>query len=146
MAIEWDVLIVEMTLLAGIIYGAVYLELWHYKRTQINQEKQATKKIIVFILSDLEKKLAFIHESIQYNDFKPFFTNMWDAVILTNKQTLLSFEMFESLQATYSWMKYYNTELETKKQQNEETLKELLDDVKKSIDQSLGLLREAKIT
>ncbi|MGI0013841.1 MAG: hypothetical protein ACREBU_10430, partial [Nitrososphaera sp.] len=77
MAIEWDVLIVEMTLLAGIIYGAVYLELWHYKRTQINQEKQATKKIIVFILSDLEKKLAFIHESIQYNDFKPFFTNMW---------------------------------------------------------------------
>ncbi|MGI0016709.1 MAG: hypothetical protein ACREBU_25070, partial [Nitrososphaera sp.] len=111
-----------------------------------NQEKQATKKIIVFILSDLEKKLAFIHESIQYNDFKPFFTNMWDAVILTNKQTLLSFEMFESLQATYSWMKYYNTELETKKQQNEETLKELLDDVKKSIDQSLGLLREAKIT
>lgn len=134
-----------MTLLAGIIYGAVYLEHWIFKRTQRNQERQAIKKIIMFILNDLQRKLAFIDESIRFKDFKPFFTNMWDAVILTNKQGLLSFEMFESLQATYSWMKYYNTELEsTKKQQSEETLKELLSDVKKSIDQSLELLKQAK--
>jgi hypothetical protein len=52
LAIEWDVIIVEMSLLAGIIYGAVYFEIWHYERTQNNQEKQAKKKIVMFILND----------------------------------------------------------------------------------------------
>ena len=148
MAIEWDVIAVEMTLLAGIIYGAVYLELWAHRKMQSSKEKQAIRNIIMFIFNDLEGKLSFIEESVRYKDFKPFFTNMWDAVILTNKQGLLSFEMFESLQATYSWMKYYNTELEGGKgrdQKDEQTLMELLDDVKKSIEQSLKLLKETGV-
>lgn len=146
MAIEWDVITVEMTLLAGIIYGAVYLELWIYKRADRVKEKQAITNIIRFILNDLQRKIAFIEESIQQKDFKPFFTNMWDAVILTNKQGLLSFEIFENLQATYSWMKYYNTELESMKlrQQNEGDLVQLLGDVRRSIEQSLKILKESK--
>lgn len=135
-----------MTLLAGIIYGAVYLELWIYKRADRVKEKQAITNIIRFILNDLQRKIAFIEESIQQKDFKPFFTNMWDAVILTNKQGLLSFEIFENLQATYSWMKYYNTELESMKlrQQNEGDLVQLLGDVRRSIEQSLKILKESK--
>lgn len=71
---------------------------------------------------------------------------MWDAVILTNKQGLLSFEIFENLQATYSWMKYSNTELESTKlrQQNEGDLVQLLGDVRQSINQSLKILKESK--
>jgi hypothetical protein len=144
--IEWDVIAVEMTLLAGIIYGAVYLEQWQYKRFQDKKDKVAINNIIKFISNDLERKLGFIEESIKDRDFKPFFTNMWDAVILTNKQGLVSFEMFESLQATYSWMKYYNTELEAmrhgQEKKDEKELIELLSDVRKSIEQSLKLLKE----
>ena len=32
----------------------------------------------------------FIEESRQYKDYKPFFTDMWDAVILTGIHSLLS--------------------------------------------------------
>lgn len=145
MALEWDVIAVEMTLLAGIIYGAVYLEQWQSKRAQEKKDKVAINNIIKFISNDLERKLVFIEESIKDADFKPFFTNMWDAVILTNKQGLVSFEMFESLQATYSWMKYYNTELEGMKhvhEKDEKQLLELLSDIRKSIEQSLKLLKE----
>lgn len=148
MAIEWDVIAVEMTLLAGIIYGAVYLEQWQYKRTQEKKDKVAIYNIIKFISNDLERKLVFIQESIKDRDFKPFFTNMWDAVILTNKQGLVPFEVFENLQATYSWMKYYNTELESMRhgqQSNEKQLEALLRDVRKSIEQSLRLFKETKI-
>jgi hypothetical protein len=147
LAIEWDVIAVEMTLLAGIIYGAVYLEQLLYKRTQEKKDKVAINNIIKFISNDLGRKLGFIEESIKDRDFKPFFTNMWDAVILTNKQGLVSFEMFENLQATYSWMKYYNTELEGMRhgQHNDEKqLEELLGDVRKSIEQSLKLLKETE--
>lgn len=145
MVIEWDVIAVEMTLLAGIIYGAVYLEQWQYKRMQEKKDKVAINNIIKFISNDLERKLVFIEESINGRDFKPFFTNMWDAVILTNKQGLVSFEMFETLQATYSWMKYYNAELESMRhaqEKDEKQLVELLSDVRKSIEQSLKLLKE----
>jgi CBS domain-containing protein len=38
-----------------------------------------------------------------------------DAVILTGRHSLLSFEMFKDLQHTCSRMKYYNTELESDK-------------------------------
>lgn len=142
MAIEWDVIAVEMTLLAGIIYGAVYLEQWLNKRAQEKKDKASIHNIIRFISNDLERKLGFIEESIKDRDFKPFFTTMWDAVILTNKQGLVSFEMFESLQATYSWMKYYNAELDIMKhgQKDEKQLVELLSEVRKSIEQSLKLL------
>lgn len=136
-----------MILLAGIIYGAVYLEQWLYKRTQEKKDKAAVSNIIKFISNDLERKLGFIQESIKDRDFKPFFTNMWDAVILTNKQGLVSFEMFESLQATYSWMKYYNSELENLRhgeEKDEKQLAGLLGDVRKSIEQSLNLLKETE--
>jgi len=145
--IEWDVIAVEMTLLAGIIYGAVYLEQWQHKRMEAKKDKVAISNIIKFISNDIERKLVFIKESTKDRDFKPFFTNMWDAVILTNKQGLVSFEMFESLQATYSWMKYYNTELESMRHgqgKDEKQLVELLSEVRKSIEQSLKLLKETE--
>lgn len=66
---------------------------------------------------------------------------MWDAVILAGKYALLSFELFQSLQRTYSWMKYYNSELEGNKKLDEKILNELLEDVRKSIDRSLLKLK-----
>lgn len=45
---------------------------------------------------------------------------MWDAIILSGKQSLLSFELFQSVQLTYSWMKYYNSELESNKNNSQE--------------------------
>jgi GTP1/Obg family GTP-binding protein len=112
MAIEWDALIVEMTLLAAIIYGAIYVENWVEKRKARQKKKEEADRILEFVTNDLQKKLRFIEDTIQYKDFKPFFTDMWDAVILGGKQAVLSFEMFENLQHTYSWMKYYNNELD----------------------------------
>ena len=58
--------------------------------------------------------LHFIDETHQYSDYKPFFTDMWDAIILAGKRALLPFELFQSLQRTYSWMKYYNSELDSR--------------------------------
>ena len=46
MAIEWDSLIIEMILLAGIIWFAVYIEHWAYKRTQQEQDKKTKNKVI----------------------------------------------------------------------------------------------------
>jgi hypothetical protein len=146
LAIEWDAVVVEMSLLAGIIYGAVYLELWNYKRIETKKDRESISKIMRFLFDDLQRKLGFIAESVQNKDFKPFFTNMWDAVIMTNKHGLLEFEVFEKLQATYSWMKYYNTELESTKhrQQNDAELVELLGEVRQSIDDSLKVLGEPR--
>ncbi|MFB5600109.1 MAG: hypothetical protein ACE5SW_07795 [Nitrososphaeraceae archaeon] len=45
---------------------------------------------------------------------------MWEAIILSGKQSLLSFELFQSVQLTYSWMKYYNSELESNKNNSQE--------------------------
>jgi hypothetical protein len=57
---------------------------------------------------------------------------MWDAVILTGKQALLPFELFQNLQRTYSWM-YYNSEIESRRGMalDEKVLIDLLEDVKK---------------
>jgi hypothetical protein len=69
---------------------------------------------------------------------------MWDAVVLAGKHALFPFELFQSLQRTYSWMKYYNSELESSNRNlDEKVVKELLEDVRKSIDKSLRKLREA---
>jgi hypothetical protein len=70
---------------------------------------------------------------------------MWDAVILAGKYSLLTFELFQSLQRSYSWMKYYNSELESIRRNNfdEKELKELLNDVRQSIEKSVQKLREA---
>jgi hypothetical protein len=58
-------------------------------------------------------------------------------VILGGKQMLLPFETFENLQDTYSWMTYYNNELNLNGVENKKLLIGLLEDVKKSIKQSL---------
>lgn len=109
-----------MLLLAGIIWFAVYIEHWAYKRSQQKEDKKTRKNILIFIKDDLEHRLDFIEESLQYKDYKPFFTDMWDAIILSGKQSLLSFELFQSVQLTYSWMKYYNSELESNKNNSQE--------------------------
>jgi len=140
--IEWTQIVIEMSILAGIIFGAVYVEHWNYRRMQKTEETGTRKKILVLINNDLDRKLRFIDESIQYKDYKPFFTDIWDAVILSGKQTLLPFEMIENLQHTYSWLKYYNTELQQKTStNNEHILHDLLEEVKKSITDSLNLLK-----
>ena len=101
---------------------------------------------MVFIKNDLEQRIRFIDESLQYKDYKPFFTDMWDAVVLAGKHALLPFELFQSLQRTYSWMKYYNSELEsTNRNLDEKVVNELLEDVRKSINKSLTKLEEADV-
>ena len=72
MAIEWDDLIVGMTLLAGIIYGAVYLENLVDKRKIRSEERGMKKKILMIVANDLTKQLQSIAESIQDKDIKPF--------------------------------------------------------------------------
>lgn len=145
MEIEWEKVLIETIILAGIIFGAVYVEHWNYRRLQRNEETTTRKKMIVLLTNNLVRKLRFIDESIQYKDYKPFFTDIWDAVVLSGKQTLLSFEIIENLQHTYSWMKYYNTELQQKSTTNDDkVLRDLLDEVRKSIDQSLKIL-QAKV-
>ncbi|MGB7955144.1 MAG: hypothetical protein WCF23_14295 [Candidatus Nitrosopolaris sp.] len=144
MAIAWDQVLIENILLAAIIVGSIYFERWLEEKARRRKETETRKKTIIFIINDLENKLRFIEESSQYKDYKPFFTDMWDAIILTGRHSLLSFETFQDLQHTYSWMKYYNTELEGGKN-DEGVLKDLLTDVKKSICQSLKKLRESKM-
>lgn len=98
----------------------------------------------MYLADDLQKRLNFIDETYQYNDYKPFFTDMWDAIILAGKHALLRFELFQSLQRTYSWMKYYNSELDGNKTLDEKVLKDLLEDVRKSINRSLNKLNETE--
>jgi hypothetical protein len=143
LALAWDQIFIENTLLAVIIVGSIYLERLLQERGHRRKEKETTKKTISFIISDLENKLRFIEESKQYKDYKPFFTDMWDAIILTGRHSLLAFERFEDLQHTYSWMKYYNTELESNKR-DENILEDVLKDVRNAIEQSLNSLNQPK--
>jgi diphthamide synthase subunit DPH2 len=140
LVIEWDVLIVEMSFLAAIIYGAIYVESWVQKRKARKEENEMRKKILVIVTNDLNKQLHFIEESVRDKDFKPFHTTIWDAVILGGKQTLLPFDIFENLQDTYSWMTYYNNELSQNETASEKLLVGLLGDVRRSIVQSLAHL------
>jgi len=140
--VDWQYLLVESIILAVIIFGAVYVEHWNYRRIQKNEDSSVRKKILLLIKEDLIRKLRFIEESTQYKDYKPFFTDVWDSVILSGKQTLLQFDMIKNLEHTYSWMKYYNTELQQKGTvSNEQTLKDLLSEVKKTTESSLGILK-----
>ena len=85
--------------------------------------------------------MRFINESVKYKDYKPFFTNVWDSVIISGKQTLLPFEMIKNLEHTYSWMKYYNTELKEQGQRNEQTLIELLSEIKNTTELSVDMIK-----
>ena len=110
-------------------------------------ERKTAKNVIIFIKDDLEQRLRFIEECNQYGDYKPFFTDMWDSVVFAGKHTLISFELFQTIQRTYSWMKYYNAELEmnTKyKSPDEKVLKELLGDVERSIHKSIEKLEKTE--
>ncbi len=138
---ELDNIIVESVILAVIIFGAVYVEHWNHRRIQKNEDDSTRKKISLLIKEDLTRKLRFIDDSILYKDYKPFFTDVWDSVILSGKQTLFQFEIIKDLEHTYSWMKYYNTELQQKGiSGNEQTIKEVLDEVKKTAESSLKIL------
>lgn len=133
-----------MLLLAGIIWFAVYLEHWTYRRSEKQKEDKARKFLVIFIDNDLRQRLRFIDESQQFKDYKPFFTDMWDAIVLAGQHSLLPFSLFQNLQRTYSWMKYYNNELDTSNKggkMNDKVLDELLQDVRKQIDGSLVLLK-----
>src|SRR5215831_17833909 len=99
----------------------------------------------MYLTDDLRQRLNFIDETHKYNDFKPFFTDMWNAIILAGKHAFpLNLTLFQSLQRTYSWMKYYNSELDSRndKTLDEKVLRELLEDVRKSIIRSLNKLNE----
>ncbi|MBI5145995.1 MAG: hypothetical protein HZA84_02110 [Thaumarchaeota archaeon] len=138
---ELDNIIVESVILAVIIFGAVYVEHWNHRRIQKNEDSSTRRKISLLIKEDLIRKLRFIDDSILYKDYKPFFTDVWDSVILSGKQTLFQFEIIKDLEHTYSWMKYYNTELQQKGVSgNEQTIKEVLDEVKKTAESSLKIL------
>jgi hypothetical protein len=138
--IQWDSLIVEMLILAAIIWFAVYLEHWTYRRSEKQKERKERRNLLIFIDNDLKQRLRFIDESQQFKDYKPFFTDMWDAVVLAGKHSLLPFNVFQNLQRTYSWMKYYNNELDITNKRDEKVLEELLQDVRKQINGSLTLL------
>ncbi len=141
--IEWYKIIIESVILSIIIFGAVFLEIWLYRKSEKIKETNTRKRMSDLIRTDLRRKIRFINDSSEYKDYKPFFTDVWDAVVLSGKQTLFPFETIENLQHCYSWMKYYNTEIQQKRQiDNEKTLKEILDEVKKSIEYSLGILKE----
>ena len=141
--IEWYKIIIESVILSIIIFGAVFLEIWLYRKSEKIKETNTRKRMLDLIRTDLRRKIRFINDSSEYKDYKPFFTDVWDAVVLSGKQTLFPFETIENLQHCYSWMKYYNTEIQQKNQpDNEKTLKEILDEVKKSIEHSLIILKE----
>ncbi|KRT60752.1 MAG: hypothetical protein XU09_C0008G0221 [Thaumarchaeota archaeon CSP1-1] len=144
MAIEFENIIIESVILAVIIFGAVYLELWYYRRYQKIEDEKTKKMILRLIKEDLTRKQRFLEESIKFKDYKPFFTNVWDSIILSGKQTLLSFELINNFEHSYSWMRYYNTELHQRGVVgNEQTLLELLGEIKKTIESSLNVLKSS---
>jgi hypothetical protein len=132
-----------MVILAAIIWFAVYLEHWALRRIEKEKEIKERKYLILFIENDLNQRRRFIDESLQFNDYKPFLTDMWDAVVLAGKHPLLPFALFQNLQRTYSWMKYYNNEIDARNKggsMDDKIFKELLKDVTKQINGSLALL------
>ncbi|MGH9924313.1 MAG: hypothetical protein ACRD4J_08430 [Nitrososphaeraceae archaeon] len=65
MVIEWDIIIVEMSILAGIIYFSAYLEHWTYNRSQKKEDEKIKQNITRFIENDIQQRLNFINESLQ---------------------------------------------------------------------------------
>lgn len=141
MITEWNYIIIESVILAVIIFGAVFVGHWISRKSEKNKEKSVRKKILLLIKEDLTRKVRFINESTKYKDYKPFFTDVWDSVIISGKQTLLPFELIKNLEHTYSWMKYYNTELKQQGAQNEQALIELIGEIKKTTEISLDTLK-----
>lgn len=133
-----------MLIVAAIIWFTVYLEHWTYRRTEKRKEQKERKNLIIFIDDVLNQRLRFIDESQQFKDYKPFFTDMWDAFVLAGNQSLLPFNVFQNVQRTFFCMKYYNNEIDARNKSStlgENVLEELLQDVTKQINGSLALLR-----
>jgi hypothetical protein len=95
LAIEWDSLIVEMIILAGIIWFAVYIEHWTYKKSEKQKNLKTKENIIIFLKNDLEQRLRFIDESLHIQDYKPFFTDMWDSIIISGKHPSFHLNYFK---------------------------------------------------
>jgi len=138
---DWNYVIIESTILAIIIYSAMFVDHWNSRRVQKIEDNSLRKKILMLIKEDLTRKMRFINESTKYKDYKPFFTDVWDSVIISGKQTLLKFEIIQNLEHTYSWMKYYNTELKQHGTPNEQILVELLGEIRKTTESSLDILK-----
>ena len=60
MAIEFENIIIESVILAVIIFGAVYLELWYYRRYQKIEDEKTKKMILRLIKEDLTRKQRFL--------------------------------------------------------------------------------------
>ncbi|GKS61843.1 hypothetical protein YTPLAS21_13010 [Candidatus Nitrosocosmicus sp.] len=147
MTIQWDSLTIEMVLLAGIIWFSLHIEHWTFQRSSKRQDEKPLINILKFIEDDLKHRNKFVDESLRNENYKPFLTDMWDAVIIAGKHSLLDFQLFQTFQRTYSWMKYYNNELELVKKNefDNKMLKELLIEVKKSIEKALNKIHESNI-
>lgn len=147
MTIQWDSLTIEMVLLAGIIWFSLYIEHWAFQRSSKRQDEKPLINILKFIEDDLKHRNKFVDESLRNENYKPFLTDMWDAVIIAGKHSLLDFQLFQTFQRTYSWMKYYNSELELVKKNefDNKMLKELVIEVKKSIEKALNKIHESNI-
>ena len=147
MTIQWDSLTIEMVLLAGIIWFSIYIEHWALQRSSKKQDEKSLINILKFVEDDLKHRNKFVDESLRNENYKPFLTDMWDAVIIAGKHSLLDFQLFQTFQRTYSWMKYYNSELELVKKNefDNKMLKELLIEVKKSIEKALNKIHESNI-
>jgi ABC-type maltose transport system permease subunit len=147
MTIQWDSLTIEMVLLAGIIWFSIYIEHWAFQRSRKNQDEKYLINIFKFIEDDLKHRDKFVDESLHDENYKPFLTDMWDAVIIAGKHSLLDFQLFQTIQRAYSRMKYYNSELELVKKNefDKKILKELLIEVKKSIEKALNQIHESNI-
>ena len=90
MAIEWDQVLIENISLAAIIIGSIYLETWLVEQSRRRKEREAMKMIINIIINNLENKLRQL-ESNDYKNYIPLLTDMWDAIVLTGRHSLLSF-------------------------------------------------------
>jgi hypothetical protein len=50
MAIAWDLVIIENTLLAAIIVGSIYLERWLEEKARLHKETETKKKLLSSLL------------------------------------------------------------------------------------------------
>jgi plasmid maintenance system killer protein len=143
--IDWTYLTVEMSLLAMIIFGAVYADRWHYHRVQQKEDRQTHDRIKILITRDLERKLEIIRQTRDQKRIRPMFTSIWDSVLFTGKQRLLQFELFDRLHLTYSLMHYYNSEIQKsgtgKLEGHAETI---LSDIQQRVQESLAMLKASQ--
>ena len=74
--IEWYKIIIESVILSIIIFGAVFLEIWLYRKSEKIKEVNTRKRMLDLIRTDLRRKIRFINDSSEYKDYKPFFTDV----------------------------------------------------------------------